>query len=285
MTLDQAGKKALLTRLMIGPALIAIVVGVYALDQRFTDGGASAAVVGVLAMLGLYEYVTMMRGAGFPIARRISLTAALTLHAMPAFISTWGVVDTELYPPVLLTVALVFVLSVRALGRTKMEQGLEEIGSTLLGFVLVSWPLYLAQGLALRSTSALFYAILVAKSGDIGGYFAGISFGSKKLIPHVSPGKSVEGAVGSLVVSCLVAALLAAPLLPTGTLSLVGAVLVGVMINVTTQLGDLVESLLKRRCGVKDSSNLLPVHGGVLDLVDSLLFSIPAFFFVFVRLT
>ena len=62
-------------------------------------------------------------------------------------------------------------------------------------------------------------------------------------------------------------------------------VLLGILINVTTQAGDLVESVLKRRCNVKDSSALLPAHGGVLDLVDSLLFSVPTFFFVLVRMT
>ena len=61
--------------------------------------------------------------------------------------------------------------------------------------------------------------------------------------------------------------------------------LTGIMLNITTQTGDLIESLLKRRCGVKDSSTLLPYHGGVLDLVDSLLFSFPAWFLVLVRLT
>ena len=63
------------------------------------------------------------------------------------------------------------------------------------------------------------------------------------------------------------------------------AVLVGIMLNITAQIGDLVESLLKRRCGVKDSSALLPAHGGVLDLLDSLLFSFPAYFLVLTILT
>ena len=96
----------------------------------------------------------------------------------------------------------------------------------------------------------------------------------------------VEGAIGSLLVSCLVAALLRQPLLaPDVGLTLTGAVLVGIMLNITAQIGDLMESLLKRRCGVKDSSALLPAHGGVLDLLDSLLFSFPASFLVLTILT
>ena len=66
---------------------------------------------------------------------------------------------------------------------------------------------------------------------------------------------------------------------------LTGEVLIGIMLNVTTQCGDLIESLLKRRCQVKDSSTLLPAHGGLLDLIDSLLFSFPAFFLVLTVVT
>jgi phosphatidate cytidylyltransferase len=113
-----------------------------------------------------------------------------------------------------------------------------------------------------------------------------MALGKRKLIPHVSPGKTVAGAVGSLLLSCLVAVLLRRPLLDAAVrVDVAVALLLGVLINVTSQLGDLVESLLKRRCHVKDSGRVLPEHGGVLDLIDSFLFSVPAFFFVLVRLT
>jgi phosphatidate cytidylyltransferase len=278
-------RRALRTRLTIGPILLLTLLGIYLLDSHVTRGRVAAAVVALLGMVGLFEYVRMMRGAGFPIGRKVLLGAGAILHAMPFFFDSWGDLDAELYPPVLITVGLVFVLSVRALARTRMHQGLEEVGSTLLGFVLLSWPLFFTQGLGLRSVPALFFAVLVAKSGDIGGYFAGILLGRKKLIPHVSPGKSVEGALGSLIFAAIVAILLRPLLAQAVSVTLWVTVGLGVLINVTSQLGDLVESLLKRRCGVKDSSQMLPQHGGVLDLVDSLLFSVPAFFFVLVRLT
>ena len=72
---------------------------------------------------------------------------------------------------------------------------------------------------------------------------------------------------------------------PEVPLGLTGAILTGIMLNITTQSGDLIESLLKRRCGVKDSSRLLPAHGGVLDLIDSLLFSFPAYLVILILLT
>ena len=75
------------------------------------------------------------------------------------------------------------------------------MGSTVLGFTLVAWPLYIAQGLALRHLPSLLFVILVCKAGDSGAYFLGRVLGRQKLLPHVSPAKTVEGAIGSLVVS------------------------------------------------------------------------------------
>ena len=286
MALDAAAKRALRTRLLIGPSLVALLVAVFFGDRYWADGYASACLLFVIAMVSLFEYVTMMRQAGFPIGRRVLLAAGLLLHASPFFFDSWERLDSELYPAILVTCGLLLVSSLRALTRTRMERGLEELGSNLLGFVLVSWPLFFAQGLALRSVDALFWAVLVAKSGDIGGYFVGIAIGKRKLIPHISPGKSVEGCVGSLVFACIVAVLLAPALLtPVVDLPWLALLGIGALINLSAQLGDLVESLLKRRCGVKDSSKLLPEHGGMLDLVDSLLFSLPAFFFVIIRVT
>jgi phosphatidate cytidylyltransferase len=130
------------------------------------------------------------------------------------------------------------------------------------------------------------YVVLVCKGGDIGGYCTGRLLGRTKLIPHISPGKTVEGAAGSLLFSVLLAVLLRGPLLDSSfTLPWPAALGVGVVLNFTTQTGDLIESLLKRRCGAKDSSRLLPAHGGILDLVDSLLFSFCAWFLILVWLT
>jgi len=175
---------------------------------------------------------------------------------------------------------------VRSLGKEDMRLGLEKQGATLLGFIYIAWPFYLAMGTCLRHLPSVLWVVLICKGGDIGGYCVGRLLGRHKLIPHVSPGKTVEGALGSLAVSMLLAAVLRGPLLaPEVTLSLPAALGVGAVLNFTTQTGDLIESLLKRRCGAKDSSHLLPAHGGVLDLVDSLLFSFCAWFLVLVWLT
>jgi phosphatidate cytidylyltransferase len=265
--------------------MLLAVGGIYWLDLSWTDGIASAVVLGLLALVGCSEYVTMFRKAGFAVSGALLLLLTLLLCSAAPFFE-WSDLEHELYALVIGTLCLLFFLALRALSPERTATGLQAMGNTMLGFVLVAWPLYLAQGLALRHVSSLLFVVLVCKGGDIGAYLLGRALGRHKLLPHVSPAKTVEGAIGSLLVSCLVAALLRQPLLaPDVALTLTGAVLVGIMLNITAQIGDLMESLLKRRCGVKDSSALLPAHGGVLDLLDSLLFSFPASFLVLTILT
>ena len=115
-------------------------------------------------------------------------------------------------------------------------------------------------------------------ASDIGAYFVGRAVGRRKLIPAVSPGKTVEGALGGVLFTVLVAwAYVALVLTPVAHLDVrpMGLVLFGVAVSVAAQLGDLAESLLKREAGVKDSSHLIPGHGGVLDRMDSIFFVLP----------
>lgn len=276
-------------RAVLAPAMLACVALVYWLDVTQVlgprRGVLSAAVLGLLGIAGVFEFIALLRGAGFAVSRR-SLPLFTVLLLGSAFFFVWKNVDRELYPLVLGTLLLLFPIAVRSLGREDMRLGLEKQGATLLGFIYIAWPVYLAMGTCLRHLPSVLWVVLICKGGDIGGYCVGLLLGRHKLIPHVSPGKTVEGALGSLAVSMLLAVLLRGPLLaPEVTLPLPAALGVGAVLNFTTQAGDLIESLLKRRCGAKDSSHLLPVHGGVLDLVDSLLFSFCAWFLVLVWLT
>jgi len=276
------------TRAVLAPSMLLLIGVIYWLDVGQHLGGKqgalSAGVLGLLGLAGAWEYAALLRGAGFAVARTMLLGASALLHVLAMYF-IWHRIDNELYPMVGLTLLLLFPLAVRSLGRSNMQRGLEEQGGTLLGFLFVSWQVYLGQGICFRHLPSLLYVVLVCKGGDIGGYCLGRLFGRRKLIPHISPGKTVEGALGSLLSSVLLAWSLRGPLLaglPVGTVAAVG---MGIVLNVTTQTGDLVESLLKRRCGAKDSSRLLPAHGGVLDLVDSLLFSFSAWFLFLVWLT
>ena len=262
------------TRAVLAPTMLLIVGGIYWLDLSgalgVKEGALSAGLLGLLGIGGAWEFATLLRHGGFAVGKR-TLLVATTVLLGSAFLFGWAELDHELYPLVAGTLLLLFPLALRSLGRTDMHHGLERQGATLLGFIMVAWPMYLAMGTCFRCLPSLLYVVLICKGGDIGGYCVGRLLGRRKLIPHISPGKTIEGALGSLATSVLLAWLLADPLLG-GRLELPvwGALLVGVVLNFTTQTGDLIESLLKRRCNAKDSSTLLPAHGGILDLVDSL---------------
>jgi phosphatidate cytidylyltransferase len=279
-----ARQKELRTRFLIGPAIGLFIVGGFLLDSWVTKGWVSAIVLMPVAMLAVHEYVAMLRKGGFAVNGPLLYLATLALSTS-AFFFGWNDIDKELYPLAIGTMLLLYPLAVRSLLKEHMAKGLEEQGSTLLGFTMISWPLFFAQGMALRHIGSLLFVMIVCKGGDSFAYVTGVVLGRKKLIPHISPGKTWEGSLGGVVGACVLAVAFRYLLRPQVELSLTAAVLTGIMLNVTTQTGDLIESLLKRRCGVKDSSTLLPYHGGILDLVDSLLFSFPAWFLVLVRLT
>ena len=108
---------------------------------------------------------------------------------------------------------------------------------------------------------------------DSAAYFAGISFGKHKLFPRVSPKKSWEGAIFGFIFAILT--MILAHFLVLDFLSFNEAIILGIIIGIVGQIGDLIESLIKRDAQVKDSSSLIPGHGGVLDRFDSLLYSAP----------
>jgi phosphatidate cytidylyltransferase len=124
---------------------------------------------------------------------------------------------------------------------------------------------------------ALTWLLAVIALSDSAQYFTGRALGRRKLAPQVSPAKTVEGAIGGLVVAALAGGLLARFWLPV--LSPIGAAGCALVLAVFGIAGDLFESLLKRSAGVKDSSQLIPGHGGVLDRIDAYLFAAPAFYF------
>ena len=154
------------------------------------------------------------------------------------------------------------------------------IGST---FILTTIAVPFSLSLMLRAVpgygiALVMLTLLASRMGDVGAYFTGRTLGRHKLIEAVSPKKTIEGFIGGLVTSALVAVGIGAGLGFGGLTSVLPGwwlPIAGVMIGASAQIGDLLASALKRWCGVKDSSNLIPEFGGVLDLCDGFLFSIP----------
>jgi phosphatidate cytidylyltransferase len=142
-------------------------------------------------------------------------------------------------------------------------------------------PSFLIQVRALpHGIGLVFFLLFVTWAGDIGAYLVGRWLGSHLLCPKVSPAKTVEGSCGGMAFSIAIALVCQAAFL--NHLSVPHCLAMAVGINGLNQVGDLSESAIKRSCGVKDSGNILPGHGGMLDRIDSLLFAAP-FLYYYIR--
>jgi phosphatidate cytidylyltransferase len=149
----------------------------------------------------------------------------------------------------------------------------------LLGVLYVGFPLSTVvstRTLPGGEWLVLFLAV-VTWASDTGAYYAGTLWGKHPLLPSISPKKTVEGVLGGLVLAVGMAFL--AQQWFTSELSLADAVILGVLLTIAGLIGDLFESMIKRRTGVKDSGGILPGHGGMLDRLDSLLFTAPTFYY------
>ncbi len=225
-----------------------------------------------LAVGGLYEFFTLIEKKGIRIYKYfgIAIGTIIPLSILLRFELTksW-----ELSLIVLALVTL-FILQFRCRDNS---QAVISISTTLFGILYVSW--FFSFLIKIRDMpngqGYLLAILLITKSCDIGAYLVGSIFGKHALIPRISPKKSVEGSLGGLLFSGLIA-VACKPLLG---FSYGYLVVMGVGLGFLAQLGDLSESLVKRDCQVKDSGQLFPGMGGFLDLIDSLLFTAPVFYF------
>lgn len=269
---------------------VGVVAAPLALAIVLAGGAALAGLLAVVSAIGAWELYRMARAAGYePLADLGCALAGLVPLAVHA--RYLGLLQPRMS---YFAVVLVVLFSVSLWARGATGKPLGAVAVTVLGILYTGG--LLSFGYALRYHDyavggVLLGSIPIAAGGvllglplvltwasDIGAFVAGRAAGGPKLMPSVSPGKTISGAVGGLAASVLVAWLYVSFVLrPATQLALTGwGILVfGVLISVAAQLGDLVESLLKREAGVKDSSRLLPGHGGVLDRLDSLFFVLP----------
>lgn len=160
----------------------------------------------------------------------------------------------------------------------KSEHSFESSMATTFGLIYVVFLGSYMLGIRFQSFWYALLFVCTAKSCDIGAYFTGSNLGRHKLHP-VSPNKTVEGSIGGIVVGTVIAVLVT-QLFLRESFPLYLALIYGVVVSVASQVGDLGESLIKRRCGVKDSGKLIPGSGGLLDFADCLLFSAPVAYYL-----
>jgi phosphatidate cytidylyltransferase len=256
-------------RLTYGPILIAAIVGLFILDRDYVPGVAML-VLGLLTLAAQHEFYGMLERHGLHAHRAQGLLfGAVTLGA------AWWLDAAYALP--LLVGMLVLLLILEILGRTP-EGAPSRIGTTLLGWLVV--PLLLSSAVHIRGFETdgwdwLMMLIVCCKVGDSSAYLVGSAFGKHKLIPEVSPNKSWEGAVASIV-GALIGGYLVMEWAFGGRIDASIWIPAAIITNVGAQFGDLAESLLKRGCETKDSASTVPAFGGTFDMVDSFLIAAPA---------
>lgn len=221
---------------------------------------------------GLYEFFTMLERKGISIYKYFGIGMGVVIPLSIA----WRFELTRSWELLFIVLALLFLMLMQ-FRRRESTGVIVSISTTIFGILYVSWFMsflikirYLPGGLGL-----LVAVVLITKLADIGAYLIGIRFGRTPLIPRISPHKSVEGAIGGLVFSML-GAFASKEFLPLSYLNLA---FLGFLLGILGQFGDLSESLMKRDCQIKDSGVIFPGMGGVLDFIDSLIFTAPVFYF------
>ena len=186
----------------------------------------------------------------------------------------------HILPPTMgVTIAIFSILAYQILFAPELKQGsLQTIilifGGLYIGFTL--GHLLLIRKLP-DGPFLIFFVMLVTWAGDAGAYYTGKLIGSRPLAPILSPNKTVEGLIGGFILATIMACLAHFWFLPT--LSLLNCIMTGLLLTGAGLIGDLSESAFKRRVGVKDSGALIPGHGGLFDRVDSLLLTVPTFYY------
>jgi len=230
----------------------------------------------VIVFLALFEY--------FPLALTVSKSWPVYYKICYAFAGV-GITLAVFFRGVpgglgVLFVGLLILMGIIMGSMTTYDQAFQRTGALFLGYVYIAFSLSLllpAVQIEGNGRGLVLWLILVIWGGDTGAFYLGTLFGKHKVYPKVSPGKSMEGVAGGILAAIFVG-IVAGNFIATG-FALGEKIILPVLLVFLGQFGDFTESMLKRGAGVKDSSRLLKGHGGVLDRVDSFLFTIPFFLF------
>lgn len=228
----------------------------------------------LIASIGLYELLKMrkMTTYKFPVILTIVLLWALLLPKLTFEAFAFPIINRL---DILFMTALL-LLAYTVLVKNKFT--FEDASFMLLGATYIGLGFHYFIVIQEIGLQYIFYAIIVILATDVGAYFSGSLFGKHKLWPEISPKKTIEGAIGGVVLA-IIAGTVFHLFFPVHD-SLLMVIIVSLFASIVGQLGDLVESAFKRYYGVKDSGRLLPGHGGILDRFDSWLFVFPFLHFI-----
>jgi len=263
VTASRFDPRRIYTILVLVPLLYAVI--------RYSPPLAFSGVVVLAGGLALFEFYRLCFGA-----RSHSWLIGIGLTGFAALIL--GTHRPDIIVPTLLA-TLVCIISVPLLRRSPLEQSLRDGAITLFGV------LYLGLTLGTLSMTRLlplgewliFFLLLVTWASDTGAYLVGTLYGRHRLAPTISPKKTVEGLVGGLIAAIIAGYAARWWFLPD--LSGLDCLILATLLTITGLWGDLTESAMKRSVGMKDSGGILPGHGGMLDRLDSLLFTAPVFYY------
>lgn len=237
----------------------------------------------LLSSAGLVEFYDLARKIGLPCYKGWGIFGGVLLMIATFFYVT-GMIASNVTPAATndfeTTFLILFVLGlcVRQFVSKSNPEAITAIATTLFGLMYIPWLLNFIQKInffpGVNGKYYVLHFILVTKFSDLGAYVTGSLIGRHKMIPRISPGKTWEGFGGAIVISTLVS-IGFAKIAGLPELTVLHATILGIILSSTAVIGDLIESLFKREAGVKDSGRLFPGIGGILDLMDSLLFNAP----------
>jgi phosphatidate cytidylyltransferase len=277
--------KIFLRRLTTSVVLWTVIITALFSGKEVLSDGVFVLVIVLLSAAGLMEFYGLAQKRGLPCYPWCGLAGGILLTA-GTFFNVTGHLGTSGSPARVndfetsFLILFVLGLCVRQLYAKNNTAGMTAIAITLLGLMYVPWLLNFIQKINffphVEGKFFLIYFVLVTKFSDTGAYAVGSLIGRHKMIPRISPGKTWEGFGGAIFLSTA-ASVVFVHFFGSHMFGMnqLHAVILGVLLSSTAVIGDLIESLFKREAGVKDSGKFFPGIGGLLDLLDSLLFNAP----------
>lgn len=261
----------MLERIITALVLVAVVLScMFATDSKYPMLTLMLLASGVAG----YEWYKLMPRKEFQPNTKL---IAMCFGAISALFSAFALMFNQLAIFFWLVSILIWIVSVYWVKSYPRFDGWYNNSLKLIGIVLISAAVTAIFSVWESSPWWLMYLFLLVWGADSGAYFVGRKFGQKKLAPEVSPNKSIEGLLGGLATAMLIIVVVQYQFLNLNIVQHGVFLTFSILTVLVSVLGDLFESMIKRRAGIKDSGRILPGHGGVLDRIDSLLAAAPVF--------